>query len=185
MQTAQETSLTSSDEANTSPLASLLPYANYPCLIYPASRILTDAESIELTNALDGFLSNWASHGSPVDGTGIVLENRFVIVAHRPQEIAGCSRDALLFFLNGEAKRLGVEWLGGARVVYRVSSGESAGTATGQTADVDRPGFRALAAAGVVTPETVVYDTTVRETAAILDGRFTPAAKDSWHARLM
>jgi hypothetical protein len=25
----------------------------------------------------------------------------------------------------------------------------------------------------------------VRETAALLDGRFTPAARDSWHARLM
>ncbi|HLU70358.1 MAG TPA: hypothetical protein VKZ88_06270, partial [Fibrobacteria bacterium] len=119
----------------------------------------------------------WESHGSPVRGAGHVLENRFLVVAHRPQEIGGCSRDALLFFLQEEGTRLGLTWVGGSRVFYR--------DASGHIVDTDRPGFRAHAAEGVVTPETVVYDTTVRETGALLDGRFTPAARDSWHARLM
>lgn len=152
-------------------------YADFPCLIYPASRTLTPEEARDLTTSLQEFLSGWASHGSPVDGAGLVLGNRFLVVAHRPHDIAGCSRDSLLFFLKDAGARLGVEWVGGGRVFYR--------DAAGQIVDVDRPAFRALAAAGVVTPETVVYDTTVRETAALLDGRFTPAARDSWHARLM
>jgi hypothetical protein len=165
--------------ASTAPaaLAPLAPYAGYPCLIYPASRVLTDAESDGLMAALDGFLSGWASHGSPVDGAGTVLENRFVIVAHRPLEIAGCSRDALLFFLKDAGARLGLEWVGGSRVFYRDGSGT--------VADTDRPGFRALAAAGVITPATVVFDTTVRETSALLDGKFALAARDSWHSKLM
>ncbi len=152
-------------------------YADFPCLIYPASRTLTPEEARELTASLQEFLAGWASHGSPVDGAGLVLENRFLVVAHRPHDIAGCSRDSLLFFLKDAGARLGVEWVGGSRVFYR--------DASGQVVDTDRPAFRALAAAGVVTPDTVVYDTTVRETAALLDGRFTPAARDSWHARLM
>ncbi len=155
----------------------LADYADYPCLIYPASRLLTDVESDTLTTALRDFLTTWASHGAPVDGAGLVLDNRFVIVTHRPMEIAGCSRDSLLFFLKDAGARLGVELVGGARVFYRDGAG--------QAVDVDRPTFRAQAAAGVVTPDTVVYDTTVRETAALLEGRFTPAARDSWHARLM
>lgn len=152
-------------------------YAAFPCMIYPASRAFSTTESAELTESLRTFLSGWASHGSPVDGAGTILENRFLVVAHRPHDIAGCSRDSLLFFLKEAGTRLGVEWVGGSRVFYRDDAGRAV--------DVDRPEFRARAAAGVVTPDTVVYDTTVRETAALLDGRFTPAARDSWHARLM
>jgi hypothetical protein len=168
--------LTSSTDGS----AALASYADQPCMIYPASRALSDAEAQQLLGDLRGFLAGWASHGSPVDGAGTVLENRFVVVAHRPHEIAGCSRDALLFFLKDVGTRLGLEWVGGSRVFYR--------DASGIVADTDRPGFRALAAGGVVTPDTVVYDTTVRETSALLDGpaqRFAVAARDSWHARLI
>lgn len=161
-----------------SAFAPLASYAGYPCLIYPASRPLTDAEAAELSASLSGFLAKWASHGAPVDGAGVVIDNRFLVVAHRPHDIAGCSRDSLLFFLQEAGAKLGLEWVGGSRVFYREDG-------SGQVVDTDRPGFRERAAAGVVTPETVVYDTTVRETSALLDGRFTPAARDSWHARLM
>lgn len=157
--------------------SALAPFASSPCLLFPASRALTGEESAALLDSLNGFLAGWASHGSPVEGAGAVLENRFVAVAHAPRDIAGCSRDALMFFLREAGERLGVEWTGGSRVFYR--------DASGRVADADRPGFRALAAAGVVTPDTVVYDTTVGETSALLDGRFAPAARDSWHARLM
>jgi hypothetical protein len=170
--------MTTASSSLAASLAPLADYAGYPCLIYPASRPLTDAESAALSSALDTFLSGWASHGSPVDGAGVVLDNRFLVVAHRPMDIAGCSRDSLLFFLKDEGTRLGVVWGGGSRVFYRDNG-------SGRAVDADRPDFRALAAAGVVTPDTVVYDTTVRETSALLDGRFTPAARESWHARLM
>jgi hypothetical protein len=159
-----------------SSLEPLREYAGQPCLLYAASRPLTDAQSAELSAALAAFLAGWASHGSPVDGAGAVIDNRFLAVAHKPHEIAGCSRDALLFFLKEAGARAGVEWVGGSRVFYRSETGVE---------DVDRPGFRALAATGTITPDTVVYDTTVNTTDALLDGRFTPAAKDSWHARLM
>jgi hypothetical protein len=167
-------------ESSTPAAAQLGPLADFaasPCLIYPASRSLTGQETTSLTTELRTFLSNWASHGSPVEGAGLVIDDRFLVVAHRPDDIAGCSRDSLLFFLKDAGARLGVEWVGGARVFYRDGAG--------QVVDVDRPTFRAQAAAGVVTPDTVVYDTTVRETASLLEGRFTPAARDSWHARLM
>jgi hypothetical protein len=158
-------------------LAGLTGYAGYPCILFPASRPLTALESETLLRSLNGFLGGWASHGSPVDGAGTVLEQRFVIVAHRPLEIAGCSRDALLFFLKDTATNLGLEWVGGSRVFYRDSSGI--------VVDVDRPGFRALAAAGTITPETEVFDTTIRETDALLNGKFAVPAKESWHAKLM
>src|SRR5690606_38036793 len=94
-------------------------YADFPCMIYPASRPLTAAETVDLTESLRTFLAGWASHGSPVDGAGTILDHRFLVVAHRPHDIAGCSRDSLLFFLKDAGTRLGVEWVGGSRVFYR------------------------------------------------------------------
>lgn len=148
-----------------------------PCLLYPASRPLDDAESASLLAELGAFLGGWASHGEPVRGVGTVLENRFVVVAHDLDEIAGCSRDALLFFMNNAGAARGVTWTGGSRIFYRDDAG--------RVADVDRPGFRALAAAGAITPDTVVYDTTARTADVFLNGRFALPARDSWHAKLM
>jgi hypothetical protein len=157
--------------------APLRGYAGEPCLVFPATRTLGAEDGASLLAELNRFLSGWASHGAPVDGAGALVDDRFVVVSHRPAEIAGCSRDALLFFLKEAGAKRGVEWTGGARVFYR--------DASGSVTDVDRPAFRALAASGGVTPDTVVYDTTVRETDAVLGGRFALPARDSWHARLM
>lgn len=160
-----------------SPTDPLREYAGEPCLVFPATRALDGEAAASLLVELNRFLSGWDSHGAPVDGAGALVDGRFVVIAHRPAEIAGCSRDALLFFLKDAGARRGVEWTGGTRVFYRDGAGN--------VVDVDRPAFRALAAARAVTPDTVVYDTTVRETDAVLGGRFALPARDSWHARLM
>ena len=160
-----------------SELSSLQDFAGTSCLIYPASRPLEAAEAAALLAELNAFLSDWASHGSPVTGAAALLENRFVIVAHKPVEIAGCSRDSLLFFMNQAAEKRGFQWGGGARVFYK--------DADGSVIDVDRPTFRQRAAEGLVGPDTVVFDTTVRETDGILNGKFALPARDSWHAKLI
>ena len=157
--------------------SSLQDFAGTPCLVYPASRPLEATEAAALLAELNSFLADWASHGSPVTGASALLEDRFVIVSHKPMEIAGCSRDSLLFFMNDAAAKRGFQWGGGARVFYKDGSGA--------VIDVDRPTFRKLAAEGSVGPDTVVYDTTVRETSGVLGGKFGLAAKDSWHAKLM
>jgi hypothetical protein len=161
----------------TSDTSALATFAGTPCLIYPASRPLERAEAATLVSELNVFLADWASHGSPVTGAAALIENRFVVVAHKPMEIAGCSRDSLLFFMNNAAEKRGFSWGGGARVFYQ--------DAAGSVIDVDRPAFRALAAARTVNGDTVVFDTTVRDTDGVLNGKFALPAQHSWHAKLM
>jgi len=50
---------------------------------------------------------------------------------------------------------------------------------------VDRLKFKQLAKEGSITGDTLVFDTTIRETNAVLEGRFALPASQSWHARLM
>ena len=156
-------------------LESLKNFAGFPCLIFLASRAL-GKDAVEIGEKLATFLTRWESHGSPVQGGFAILEDRFIVVAHRPLEISGCSRDDLLFFIRDLGKELGVEWLGAARIFYREGDG---------VVDVDRLEFKTRAQAGKITPETIVFDTTVREVNAVLEGRFALPASQSWHARLM
>ena len=151
-------------------------FAGYPCLIFPASRLLEkDADKIE--TGLGEFLQHWESHGTAVEGGFVILEDRFVVVAHRPQEISGCGRDDLLVAMNEIGKEIGVEWLGASHIFYR--------NADGKPIDVDRLEFKKRSQAGEVTPETIVFDTTIRETNPILEGKFALPASQSWHLRLM
>ena len=157
-------------------ISELQAFAGFPCLIFPASGALgKDVEAIQ--NKLNGFLPGWNSHGSPVQGGFVILEDRFVIVAHRPMEISGCSRDDLLFSMQDLGKALGLEWQGAARIFYRDSNG--------RIENVDRLEFKRRVQEGLITPDTIVFDTTLREVNPILEGRFALRASQSWHARLM
>ncbi len=151
-------------------------FAGFPCLIFPASRPL-GKDAAEIMERLGAFLGGWDSHGAPVQGGAALLEDRFAVIAHRPMEIAGCSRDALLFFMRDMGREKGLEWVGASRIFYRDANGE--------VVDVDRPEFKRLAQEGVVTPDTTVFDTTLREVDPVLEGRLALAASQSWHARLM
>ena len=161
---------------NMTDLDALRGFAGFPCLIFPASRSLSNCKQ-GLLEKLAVFFHSWESHGAPVEGGAAVLEDRFLVAAHKPKEISGCGRDELLFFVQGLGREFGVDWLGGARVFYR--------DAEGRPADVDRPGFKRLFQEGHIHFDTVVYDTTILRVDALLDGRFAIPASRSWHMRLM
>jgi hypothetical protein len=162
--------------ANMPDLDALRGFAGSPCLVFPASHSLAKVKQT-LLGKLAGFFQTWETHGAAVEGAASVLENRFLVVAHRQREISGCSRDDLLFFVRGLGRECGIEWLGGAHIFYRDESG--------LPADVDRAGYKKLFQEGRITFDTVVYDTTILKTDAILEGRFALPASRSWHARLM
>jgi hypothetical protein len=48
---------------------------------------------------------------------------------------------------------------------------------------VPRGRFRELAAAGAVSPDTVVFDNTVQSLGALRGGRWETPARASWHGR--
>jgi len=157
-------------------ISTLQNFSGFPCLIFPASQAL-GKDSVEIENKLQAFLPGWNSHGSPVQGGFVVLEDRFVVVAHRPMEISGCSRDDLLFTMQDLGRTLGLEWQGAARIFYR--------DADANVVDVDRLEFKRRVQEGLITPDTIVFDTTLREVTPILEGRFALPASQSWHSRLM
>jgi hypothetical protein len=64
--------------------------------VYQASRPFNETESAEIQQMLDGFTSQWKSHGTPVKGAGYLFFNQFLILMadEAATGVSGCSTDS-------------------------------------------------------------------------------------------
>lgn len=125
---------------------------------------------------LTSFLEQWQAHQAPVKGAYVILDDRFVVLSGMCADpISGCSIDSVFTNFKHLRDEHGLDSLDRSLVFYRDNDGT--------VQSVDRPAFQALLADGNVTPDTPVFDTTVR-TLAELRERFEPRFADAWHAKL-
>jgi hypothetical protein len=145
--------------------------------VFPASRALTGEERERLLSRVDAFVDDWTAHGHPVVGARELRHDRFLLVGadERATGVSGCSIDSLFRALGELEAELGLSLRSAADVHYRDDEGN--------IHSVSRPAFRDLARSGGVTPDTVVFDNTVGDVAAVRSGRWETRLADAWHAR--
>ena len=145
--------------------------------VFAAERPLEGAARDQLLADVDAFLDHWNAHGMPLTCGRDLVHDQFLMVAVDEQAagVSGCSIDALTRGLREHERRLGMALLDNGPVHYRVTEGVSR---------VSRAGFHALAEAGTVTPDTVVFDNTVPDLGAVRVGRWETPARGAWHGRV-
>ncbi|MGZ5433505.1 MAG: hypothetical protein ACXWH7_11305, partial [Thermoanaerobaculia bacterium] len=85
--------------------------------IFGISPSLDEQKSDALMRQINGFLDEWAAHGTPIPGAAELREGSFLIVAadeHR--EKSGCSIDRMFGTLKQLERDLGVAILDANRV---------------------------------------------------------------------
>ena len=144
--------------------------------IYAADRPLSETEQARLLEKLNAFLSRWASHGRPVEGTVTIQDDRFLLLSGlvRGGEISGCGVDASVHAVEETGAELGIAWLSPLNVFFR--------DADGAVQALPRAAFRKLVRAGTVTAETSVFDLSLTALADVRQGRFERPAGEMWHA---
>ncbi|HEY7443711.1 MAG TPA: hypothetical protein VH701_14895 [Vicinamibacterales bacterium] len=144
--------------------------------IFPAARRLSLEEKQVVLAETDAFIAQWSAHGVPLRGARDVRHDQFVLVGvdERAAGVSGCSIDALVRRMQHLEVALGIELTNNAPVLYR--DGEA-------IARVAREDFGALAAAGRVGLDTMVFNNTLTTVGDIRDGRWEVQAAQSWHAR--
>lgn len=144
--------------------------------VFGSERGLNPAETESLLAAVDRFLSSWRAHGVPLRATRAWLHDHFLIVCvdTETELPSGCSIDALTQVLREVEAGLGVRFLGNEPVWYR----DRAGCIRRAT----RPEFRALARAGKVTGESVVFDNSLTRLQQLRAGRWEGPARERWHS---
>jgi len=142
--------------------------------IFAAERALSPSDRQALLGDVDAFLTTWTAHGVPLTCGRDWRHDRFLLVAvdEAAAGVSGCSIDALTRKLREHERRLGIALLDNGPVLYRDGDG---------IARVPRTRFRELAGAGVVSPDTVVFDNTVQSLGALRAGRWETPARSSWH----
>ena len=146
--------------------------------VFGADKTINAPASDTLLREVDGFLSQWNAHGSPLTVGRDWKYGRFLTVAvdQSTAGASGCSIDGLFRTLKGLEPKLEASLVTSGLIFFRDEKGA--------IQSVDRDQFTTLGAEGKIAPDTRVFDptvTTLREWRA----RFELNAEDSWHAKLL
>lgn len=143
---------------------------------YAFDREFTPDEVERLDEIMRAFLPGWVSHGTSVIGAYAVVENRFLLVAgYCGDGIGGCSTDSSVRVVQEIASALQANAFDRSLVFFRNGGGK--------VVAVSRDDFQELVKQKHVSPDTLVFDTTVQSLGDLRANRFETAYEKSWHAR--
>ena len=151
--------------------------------IYQASRPLTGGEISTALQEGKVFLTQWASHGKPLQCGAVLEYDQFLILAveERFQPASGCAVDASLQFVRGLGQKLGIDFLDRTQVAFKRHQGKAEERPVGEVEVLSFPlsQLKEKIAQGIVAPDMVTFDNTIA-TKGALDNSWQVRASDSW-----
>jgi hypothetical protein len=125
--------------------------------IFGSDKQLSDDAATALMREVSDHLANWKAHGEPLTVGSQLLDDRFLVVAvdQSTTGASGCSIDGLFRVLQAVQSKLGANIVGGGRLFYRDHHGD---IQCAPRADLEE-----LRSSGVITKDTVVFDTTITD----------------------
>lgn len=144
--------------------------------IFSLIETIEGEKRVKLSSELDSFLMQWHAHGAQVSGGYEFFEDRFIILAADQErtEVSGCSIDSMQKEVRRLLAELGAPPADPSWVFYRNG---------GRIEAADRDEFARLVAAGEVSAETPVFDTSIQTLEQYRSGRWELPMAQSWHAR--
>lgn len=146
--------------------------------VFGSDKPLSDEGTKALLEGVDRHLADWKAHGAPLTVSREWRDGRFLVVGvdQSTAGATGCSIDGLFRVLQQLEREVGASLVGGGRIFYRDDH------AAVQSASRDE--VSQLASTGVVTKDTVVFDTSLTDLGTFR-ACFERRAKDSWVNELL
>jgi hypothetical protein len=162
--------------------------------VYALDRELTSDEQERVRGVLDAFLTEWQSHGTPVEGAYDIIEGRFVVLAGATADgVSGCSTDSSVRVIKQIEADMGVGAFDRTLVFFRDGAGKVVAVSRADFQDLVAQGHvtpdtivfdNTVTTVGHVTPDTIVFDNTVTTVGDLRSGRFETRFDRSWHGRV-
>ncbi|MBA9076044.1 MULTISPECIES: hypothetical protein [Rufibacter] len=155
------------------PFQDLPPYSRV--WVYQISRPLTPEEEESMNQRLQGFVTEWSSHGNDLQASFEIRARHFIILAtnEKVATASGCSIDKSVGFLRQLEQEFHVQLFDRTRLAFQQGN---------QVQTVPMAEVKQLVAAGSLSPESLYFDTLV-ETVGGLREQWPKPAKDTWLAR--
>ncbi|WP_350207130.1 hypothetical protein [Ekhidna sp.] len=157
----------------------LIPFDQMPdnarLWIYQAERKLKPEEVRFVEENTNNFLNQWQAHGQDLKASFSVEYDQFLIISvdESFSQASGCSIDASVHLIKALEKELGVSFMTTSQVAFL------------QNEQINLYPFNQLKAQAegqVITPETLVFDNTVRNVAQFREGWLKESGK-TWVKR--
>lgn len=145
--------------------------------IYQANRSFSEEELVEISSALDRFISDWTAHGSDLKAGYEIKYKRFIIIAldQNFASASGCSIDASVHFIQQLEKEYNVDLLDKMNVSYKQGM---------HIAYKPLGDFKKMAKDKAVSKNTIVFNNLVTNKHEYINHWEVPAS-DSWHSRFL
>lgn len=147
--------------------------------IYPASRRLTDEESVFVKNQLLQFCKNWTAHNQSLRATAEIFENRLLILTVDESQAgaSGCSIDKSVHFLEQLGESVGADFFD--RMTFGWLDEPSGAVKFGNSAQLSE-----AIRSGEITANSLMINT-LAATRAEVSEKFWLPFSESWHRRLV
>ena len=146
--------------------------------VFGSDKPLTEEGTNLLLAGVDAHLGDWKAHGAPLTVGREWRDGRFLVVAvdQSSAGATGCSIDGLFRVLQQLEREVGANLVAGGRVFYRDDHGAVQSTSRNELAS--------LTQSGVITKDTVVFDTALTDLGT-WRACFERRAKESWVHELL
>ena len=143
--------------------------------VYQANRSLTDGDVKTILEALQPALSQWTAHGQPLLASAKVVESRFLVVGvdEGYKLPSGCSIDASMRTVQDIGRQVNVDFFDRSAAVQ---------LANGVVQMFALPSIKAAVTDGLITPNTMLFNTLVKTKAEFL-AEWHIQAVNSWLKR--
>jgi hypothetical protein len=88
--------------------------------IFQADRTLLTEESRAIEEQLHTFIAGWTSHNLPVNGSGKIWYNRFIVIFadESADKLGGCSKDKVNQFIRDTGEKFHINFFDRLQVAY-------------------------------------------------------------------
>jgi hypothetical protein len=140
-----------------------------PIWIYQAEEPMSDAQVDAVMQQTNLFLTNWTSHGRPLQGGAVIKDHLFLVVGiEKPtHDLSCCTIDSVIHLLRELKATLGINFLNRDRLFFKQGD-EILGVPISQ--------LKQKIEQGELTSHTLVFDNTIAKKSDLADKWLVPFA---------
>lgn len=145
--------------------------------VYHASSPIPEEKIADLKGHIHTFVSGWVSHNNALKAYGNIFHNRLLclFVDETQAGASGCSIDSSVRFVKSLGEHYGVDFFDRMLFSYILND---------EVFTVNKAELKDRYRQGMITEETLFFDTLVRDKSQFLDKWLVPLG-ESWHKRML
>lgn len=94
--------------------------------VFVANRKMNEEEVLRINDEIQRFVSNWKTHGTPIDASGFCFEQAAIVIAANEAEVqaSGCSIDKINQLVRSLGRTLDIDFFNRFNVLTRTDAGQ-------------------------------------------------------------